>query len=60
MCQRCKECQKLRTSKRKETLEADELPKRPSDVASSDLFYSGGKVFMIFADRLSGFPLVDS
>ena len=60
MCQRCKECQTLRSSNQKESLEADDLPERPFDVVSADLFYSGGKVFMIFADRLSGFPLVDS
>ena len=58
MCHSCKECQKLRSSNQKESLEADELPERPFDVVWADLFYSGGKVFMIFADRLSGFPLV--
>ena len=41
-------------------MEADELPQRLFDVVSADLFYSGGKVFMIFADRLSGFPVVYS
>ena len=60
MCHSCKECQKLRSSNQKESLEAEELPERPFDVVSADLFYSGGKVFMIFADRLSGFPLVET
>ena len=41
-------------------MEVDELPQRPFDVVSADLFYCGGKVFMIFADRLSGFPLVEA
>ena len=60
MCQSCKECQKLRSSNHKEPLDADEFPERPFDGVSADLFYSGGKVFMIFADRLSGYPMVDS
>ena len=60
MCQGCQECQKLRNSTQKEPLEADKVPERPFDVVSCDLFYSGGKVFMIFADRLSGFPIVDA
>ena len=37
---------------------ADELPERPFDVVSADLFYVGRKVYMIYADRLSGYPLV--
>lgn len=60
MCNACGKCQRLRASYQKESLEADELPARPFDVVSSDLFYTGGKVFMIVADRLSGFPLVDT
>ena len=51
---------RLRSSNQKEPLEADDIPERPCDVVSADLFYTGGKVFMIFADRLSGYPLVDS
>ena len=56
----CKECQQLRSSNQKEPLEADELPERPFDVVSADLFYTGGRVFMIFSDRLSGFPLIET
>ena len=37
---------------------ADELPERPFDVVSADLFYVGRRVYMIYADRLSGYPLV--
>ena len=60
MCNSCKECQKIGFSNQKESLEADELPERPFDVVSADLFYTGGRVFMIFADRLSGFPLIET
>ena len=51
---------RLGNSTQKEPLEADKVPERPFDVVSCDLFYSGGKVFMIFADRLSGFPMVEA
>ena len=59
MCNRCEKCQKLKPSLQKETLISDELPERPFDVVSADLFYVGKKVYMIFADRLSGYPLVN-
>ena len=51
---------KPRNSTQKEPLEADKVPERLFDVVSCDLFYSGGKVFMIFANRLSGFPMVEA
>ena len=60
MRQECQEWQKLGNSTQKEPLEADKVPERPFDVVSCDLFYSGGKVIMIFADRLSGFPMVNA
>ena len=37
---------------------SEELPQRPFDSVSADLFYIGGKVYMVYADRLSGYPLV--
>ena len=46
-------------SLQKKTLVSDKLPERPFDVVSADLFYVGKKVYMIFADRLSGYPLVN-
>ena len=58
MCAECEECQKLRPSIQKETLEADELPKRPFDCVSADLFQIGPKYFQVYVDRLSGYPLV--
>lgn len=59
MCNRCEKCQKLKPSLQKESLLSDELPERPFDVVSADLFYVGKKVYMIYADKLSGFPLVN-
>ena len=58
ICSNCQECQKYKDTNQKETLEADELPERPFDVGSADLFYVGKKVYMVYADRLSGYPLV--
>ena len=59
MCRGCQECQKQRNSTRKEPLHADKVPERPLDVVSCNLFYSGGQVFVIFVDRVSGFSMVD-
>ena len=59
MCLRCTKCQKLRPSTQREPLLAEDLPDRPFDVVSADLFYVGRKVYMIYADRLSGYPLVN-
>ena len=47
MCDNCKECQSLRSSNHKESLESVQLPERPFDVVSADLFYTGGRVFII-------------
>ena len=58
MCAECEECQKLRPSIQKETLEADERPRRPFDCVSADLFQIGPKYFQVYVDRLSGYPLV--
>ena len=43
----------------RETILSDDLPQRPFDVVSADLFYVGKKVYMIYADGLSGYPLVN-
>ena len=36
----------------------DILPARPFEAVSADLFYYGGRAFLVYADRLSGYPLV--
>ena len=58
ICMKCEKCQKYKPSLQKETLMSEELPQRPFDSVSADLFYIGGKVYMVYADRLSGYPLV--
>lgn len=59
MCNKWEKCQKLETSLQKEILVSDELPERPFDVVLADLFYIGKKVYIISADRLSGYPLAN-
>ena len=59
MCNKCNECQHLKNSVQKESLEADDLPERPFDVVSADLMYCGKKVYMVYADRLSGYPIAN-
>lgn len=56
-CNRCKNYQKPKSSLRKEPSVLGELPERPFDVVSTDLFDVGKNVCMIFAARLSGYPL---
>ena len=58
MCSKCQEYPKYKESNQEETLEADELPERPFVVGSADLFYVEKKVYMVYADRLYGYPLV--
>ena len=60
MCNSYKECQELRSSNQKESLEANELPETPFEFVSADFFYTAGRVFMVIADRLSGLPLVET
>lgn len=36
----------------------DPLPSRPFEDVSSDLFSAAGKHFMVYIDRLSGWPIV--
>ena len=40
-------------------MQADDLPQRPFDVVSADLCSVGGKVYMVYADRLSEYPLLN-
>ena len=35
-----------------------ELPQKQFDSVSANLFYVGGNVYMVYADRLSGYSLV--
>ena len=54
----CSKCQYYRPSHAPEPLLQEEVPTRPFEMATSDLFSYGGKDFLIYADRYSGFPMV--
>ena len=54
----CKECQQLLPSLQKETMKSDEEPVRPFESVSADYFDHAGKQFLIYTDRLSGWPMV--
>ena len=55
----CLQCQRLRPAPEAEPLIQEEEPSRPFEVATSDLFEHGGKQYLIYADRYSGYPLVE-
>ena len=54
----CESCQQNRPSLQKEPMILDPLPNRPFSEVSMDLFSTGGKYFMVYVDRLSGWPIV--
>ena len=57
-CKCCKQCQKYLPSNQKEPILHDELPERVFQHVSSDYFQYGGKSYLIYVDRLSGYPMV--
>ena len=54
----CIECQKYLPSNQKEPIAHDEIPARVFQQVSSDYFQYAGKYFLIYVDRLSGYPMV--
>ena len=58
MIKDCLECQQLRPTPVKEPLVQDSVPSRPFEMATSDFAQLGRYHYLIYADRLSGFPLV--
>lgn len=54
----CEKCQFYRPSLTPEPLIQDSIPSRPFEVVTSDLFQYGSHHFMVYADRLTGFPLL--
>ena len=56
--QSCQECQELLPSLQKEPMLTDEEPTRPFQVTSADYFDHAGKDYLIYTDRLSGWPMV--
>ena len=54
----CIPCQEKRPSLQKEPYQSDANPTRPFEEVSSDMFSIGGKQFLIYVCRYSGFPLL--
>ena len=59
MNERCNPCQEHLPSLQKETLMADPLPTRPFESVSADLFACRNHHFLVYADRYSGYPMVE-
>ncbi|XP_063591351.1 uncharacterized protein LOC134768457 [Penaeus indicus] len=54
----CEPCQRLQPSQQQEPLMLDDKPTRPFMSVSTDFFSVAGKHFLVYADRLSGWPVV--
>ena len=54
----CEACQQLRPSQVKEPLLTEPRPSRVFEDVSADLFSHGGRQFLVYVDRLSGWPIV--
>mgnify|MGYP001002027478 CR=1 FL=1 len=58
MVSKCERCQERLPSHPKETIRPDPMPKRPFESVSADLFTLGGKHFLVYVDRMSGYPKI--
>lgn len=54
----CDACQEMLPSQPREPLLSDPLPSRPFEDTSADLFTHAGKDYLIYSDRLSGWPCI--
>lgn len=54
----CAKCQEYRPSQCQEPIMSEPLPTRIFEEVSIDFFSQGGKEFLVYADRLSGWPTV--
>ena len=54
----CESCQVMQPSQQQEPLMCDENPSRPFESVSADFFSIAGKSFLVYVDRLSGWPVV--
>ncbi|XP_059084410.1 uncharacterized protein LOC131881541 [Tigriopus californicus] len=54
----CEKCQYYCPSPLPEPLVQEPLPSRPFEIVTSDLFQFGSHHFLVYADRLSGYPLL--
>ena len=58
MIEKCMPCQERLPSLGKATLMTDPLPTRPFEEVAADLFYLAGRHYLVYVDRLSGYPIV--
>ena len=56
----CAACQERLPSHPPEPMMSDPMPSRVFEDVSADLFSHAGKHFLVYADRLSGWPVIDS
>ncbi|XP_068226633.1 uncharacterized protein [Palaemon carinicauda] len=54
----CELCQLMQPSQQQEPLLCNENPSRPFESVSADFFSVAGKSFLVYVDRLSGWPVV--
>ncbi|XP_037784643.1 uncharacterized protein LOC119580605 [Penaeus monodon] len=54
----CEPCQRLQPSQQQEPLLLEDKPTRPFMSVSADFFSVAGKHFLVYVDRLSGWPVV--
>ena len=58
MVEACQECAYYKPSHVQEPMIQEDNPTRPFEIVSADLFSFGGHEYLIYTDRLSGFPFV--
>ncbi len=56
----CEPCQIHQSSQQKEPFRSDAAATRPFEDTSADLFSHGGRHYMVYVDRYSGWPIVYS
>lgn len=54
----CNKCQALRPSQQREPLRSEPLPNRVFEDVSADFFHYAGRDYLVYVDRLSGWPVV--
>ena len=54
----CSPCQTLQPSQQQEPMMPEEAPELPFESVSADFFSTAGKSFLVYVDRLSGWPVV--
>ena len=54
----CKQCRTHQQAQQKEPIIQEETPSRVFEAASADFFEYAGRTYLVYADRLSGWPCV--